>query len=157
MARISKHITYKEATKSNTATKFGIDNTPGKIELKKMKKTAKSIFEPLREYFNVPIAITSFFRSGKLNKKIGGSKCSQHRTGEAMDIDADVYGKVSNKQVFKYIRDNLLFDQLISEYPDKNGNPRWVHVSYDYNRDNRREILVSYKNKFNRTKYKYHG
>lgn len=154
--KISKYISYKEAIKSNTAIKFGIDNTPNRDELKKMRKVAKSIFEPVRTYFNVPIAITSFFRSGKLNKKIGGSKTSQHRTGEAMDLDADVYNNISNKQIFKYIRDNLIFDQLISEYPDKNGNPSWVHVSYDYKGNNRREILVAYKNKFNKTKYKYY-
>lgn len=154
--KISKHITYKEATKSNTATKFGIDNTPNSEELRKMRKVAKMVFEPMRIHFGVPIAITSFFRSGKLNKKIGGSKTSQHRTGEAMDLDADVYNNITNKQIFKYIRDNLVFDQLISEYPDKNGNPSWVHVSFDYCGNNRREILVAYKNKYNRTKYKHY-
>lgn len=156
--KISKHITYKEATKSKTATKFGIDNTPNEEELRRMKKTARAVFEPVRTHFDVPIAVTSFFRSGKLNKRIGGSKTSQHRTGEAMDLDADIFDYISNSQIFKYIRDNLIFDQLICEYPDKNGNPSWVHVSYDYKGNNRREILIAYKSKFNKTKYKkYEG
>lgn len=155
MGKISKHITYKEATKSNTATKFGIENKPSKEQLKVMRKTAKKVFEPLREHFGNPIAVTSFFRSKKLNKKIGGSKTSQHLTGEAMDLDADVYNIITNRKIFNYIKDNLTFDQLIWEHGIKK-EPAWVHVSYDYNDNNRNQILVAYKNKLGKTKYKYY-
>jgi len=154
--KISKHISYKEATKSYTATKYGIDNTPNKEELKRMRKTSKNVFEPVRDYYGVPIAVTSFFRSKPLNKRIGGSKTSQHRTGEAIDIDADVYNKITNKQIFNYIRKYLIFDQLIWEFGN-DKNPEWVHVSYDYEGNNKCEVLVAYKNKLGKTKYKYYG
>lgn len=123
---ISPHITYNEAVKSQTAIRFGIDNTPNAPQLECMKLVALKIFEPLREHFGVPIGISSFFRSKKLNARIGGAKNSQHCTGEAIDIDGDIYGQVSNTEIFNWIRDNLAFDQLIREY----GTSGWVHVSY---------------------------
>lgn len=143
--KISENISYTEATKSRTAIEYNINNTPSNDILEKMKLTANKIFEPLREHFGVPIAVTSFFRSKKLNKKIGGSTTSQHCKGEALDIDADVLGLITNKQIFDYIKNNLEFDQLIWEY-GTNKEPDWVHVSYSEGR-NRCKILKAYKEK----------
>jgi len=100
--RISKHVSYYEATKSNTAIKFGIKNNPSNQQLQNMKLIAEKIFEPLRNNFNCPIGISSFFRSQQLNDKIGGATKSQHCKGEAMDLDADIFGKISNKEIFDY-------------------------------------------------------
>jgi zinc D-Ala-D-Ala carboxypeptidase len=156
--KISAHISYQEATKSRTAIKNGIDNTPDENVLEKMKLVAEKVFEPLREEMCVPIGISSFFRSKALNKKIGGSSTSSHVKGEAIDIDADMFGLITNKNIFDYIKDNLEFDQLIWEYgTDK--EPNWVHVSYREG-NNRNQILVAYKEKdwkgTYRTKYKYY-
>ena len=115
MIKISDHISYKEATRSVTALRLGIDNTPNEYQLQNMEIIAKKVFEPLREAVNAPIKINSFFRSEKLNKAIGGSTKSQHCQGRAIDID-DVYGSVSNAYMFYYIKDNLDFDQLIWEF-----------------------------------------
>jgi len=140
MRNISKHITYKEATKSRTAEAKGISNEPSSEELKAMENIAENIFEPLRAALGGnPLAITSFYRGKELNKVIGGSSRSQHCKGEAMDIDADVYNKVTNKQVFEYIRANLEFDQLIWEFGN-DSNPSWVHVSLK-NKNNRGMVL----------------
>ena len=128
MIKISDHISYKEATRSVTALRLGIDNTPNEYQLQNMEIIAKKVFEPLREAVNAPIKINSFFRSEKLNKAIGGSTKSQHCQGRAIDID-DVYGSVSNAYMFYYIKDNLDFDQLIWEF-GSDANPDWVHVSY---------------------------
>lgn len=149
---LSEHITEKEATHSATAVRLGIVNTPSAIEWENMKLVANKIFEPLRNHFNVPIGISSFYRSELLNKKIGGSKTSQHCKGEAIDIDADIYGGITNLQIFRYIKDNLEFDQLIWEYCDDAGMPQWVHVSYKCN-NNRKEILKSSKNDKGKTIY----
>jgi hypothetical protein len=138
--KISKHISYTEATKSATAQRKGIYNTPNGTELENMQTLASKIFEPIRDALgNKPIRITSFFRSRALNEMIGGSYTSQHCKGQAMDIDAD-YSHTSNKAVFMYIVDNLNFDQLIWEFGD-NLNPDWVHVSYKNEVDNRNQIL----------------
>ena len=141
MQRISKHISYKEATHSNTAIRRGIKNDPMPEQLANMMILAEKVFEPLRNHFNEPIRINSFFRSVTLNNRIGGAKSSQHTKGEAIDISA--MNGITNKQLFDYIKDNLEFDQLINEYPDSKGNPSWVHVSYTMDKPNRNKILIA--------------
>lgn len=143
---ISKNISYTEATKSITAIKRGIDNTPDCNALSNMQFVAENIFEAVRGRFCVPIAVTSFYRSPALNRAIGGSSTSQHVKGEAVDLDADVYGVITNKYIFDYIKDNLNFDQLIWEFGD-NEEPGWVHVSLKKTGVNRKQILQAYKEK----------
>lgn len=138
---ISTNISEAEAFKSIEAIKRGINNTTNdETILSNMKHVAINVFEPLRKHFNRPIGITSFFRSKLLNKAVKGASNSQHLTGEAMDIDADVYGGLSNAETFHWIKDNLEFDQLIWEFgTDK--NPEWVHVSLKRIGKNRKQIL----------------
>jgi hypothetical protein len=143
MNKISKHISYKEATFSQTATRKDIDNTPNEEVLCRMKAVAENIFEPLRAHVGGPIKINSFYRSINLNVAIGGAKSSQHTRGEAMDID-DTFGHMSNKDMFEFIKDELDFDQLIWEFGDDN-NPAWLHVSYVSSENNRRRILKASK------------
>ena len=149
MNNLSEHVSYKEATKSVTANRLGIENTPDEDIIATMKVTCKCVFEPIREHFNQPIYISSFYRSPELNTAIGGSKKSQHCKGEAIDID-DVYGDTKNSQIFEYIKDNLDYDQLIWEFGD-DQNPSWVHVSYRLG-NNRRRVLKAYKSQ-GRTRY----
>lgn len=145
MKNISKHITYKEATQSYVAIRYGIDNDPEEHQLRNMIMLAEMVFEPLRAFFNRPIGITSFYRSSALNSKLKGSRTSQHmaNNGAAIDLDGDIYGGVTNKELFDYIRLNLNFDQLISEFPDRESNPAWVHVSYKQF-GNRRQVLEAH-------------
>jgi len=159
--KISTNISYTEATKSITAIQKTIDNTPDTIALSNMRYIAENIFEVIRVRFCVPIAVSSFYRSPELNKEIGGSSNSQHVKGEAMDIDADIYGVITNKYIFDFIKDNLQFDQLIWEFGD-DKEPEWVHVSLTRCSENRKQILQAYKKKNWRgaytTKYKvYEG
>jgi len=144
---ISKHITYKELIKSNTATRLGISNEPTKEHLDNLKRVVNNIFEPLRCHFNVPIGISSAYRSKELNKAVNGSKTSQHCLGEALDIDADIFGKLTNSDIFHFIKDNLDFDQLIWEYGN-DLNPNWVHASFTNSRPNRKIILRAVKGKY---------
>lgn len=137
---ISKYITLTEATKSQTAVRLGIDNTPNLDQLAAMQTVAEKVFDRVREHFKTRIAVTSFFRCHALNKAIGGATNSQHTSGEAMDIDADVYGVIRNVEVFNYIKDNLQFDQLIWEF-GTNENPDWVHVSFTATSFNRNQIF----------------
>tara|TARA_R100000908_G_C3739236_1_gene136209 strand:- start:428 stop:883 length:456 start_codon:yes stop_codon:yes gene_type:complete len=148
---ISEHISKKEATFSATATRRGIDNTPGEYELQNMELIAEKVFEPLRKYVNGPIKINSFYRSEELNKAIGGSSRSQHCQGRAMDLD-DTYGYMSNADMYNYIKDNLDFDQMIWEFGTEE-NPDWVHVSYVDADSNRKRCLQAYKED-GKTKYK---
>ena len=143
MNNISPHITYREAIKSNTALRLNIDNSPSEYEISNMRTLANKVFEPLREWAGGPIKINSMFRCPELNSAIGGSSRSQHCEGRAMDID-DVYGHKTNAEMFKYIKENLDFDQMIWEFGD-DDNPDWVHVSYKNERDNRNKCLKAYK------------
>ena len=129
MENISKNISYKEATHSNTAKARKIDNTPDADTIVRMKLVAEKCFQPLREWYGKPIKINSFYRSEKLNIAIGGAKKSQHIKGEAIDLTA---GSVEeNRKLYDWICDNLEFDQAIWEY-----GGRWIHISYKMN-DNR--------------------
>tara|TARA_B100000963_G_scaffold114224_1_gene99465 strand:+ start:25418 stop:25882 length:465 start_codon:yes stop_codon:yes gene_type:complete len=149
MVKISDHITLKEALRSNTARRLGIENMPDNDTLITMQITAEHIFEPLRNNFNEPIYISSFYRSPELNTAIGGSSRSQHCLGEAIDID-DVYSKANNADFFNYIKDKLEFDQLIWEFGD-NEQPDWVHVSYRLAK-NRMNVLKAIREN-GKTKY----
>ena len=149
--KISEHISYKEATRSATALRLGIDNTPNEYQLQNMELIAKNVFEPLRKAVGGAIKINSFFRCEDLNKAIGGSSRSQHCQGRAIDVD-DNYGHMSNNDMYKYIKENLDFDQLIFEFPDENGNASWIHVSYVDADSNRKRCLKAIKEN-GKTKY----
>ena len=151
--QLSEHLTLAEVTKSQTATRLGIDNTPTIDHMESLRAVAKKVFEPIRNRFGVPIAVTSGYRSKALNEAIRGSRSSQHCKGQALDIDADVYGRVTNAEIFHYIKDHIDFDQLIWEFGD-DKNPDWVHVSYVERNANRGEILIAYREN-GRTRYKH--
>ena len=147
---ISKHISNKESVYSRTALRKGIDNTPTEEHKENMIKLAEEVFEPLRAYVGGPIKINSFYRSPELNKAIGGSSKSQHCNGQAIDID-DTFGRMSNAEMYEFIKQNLDFDQMIWEFGDKD-NPDWVHVSYVSPKENRNRCLKAYKEN-GKTKY----
>ena len=147
---ISKHISEKEATKSITALRLGIDNTPNGVTISNMKLLAEKVFEPLREWVGGPIKINSFYRSIALNEAIGGSSRSQHCQGRAIDID-DIYGHKTNKEMFEYVKENLDFEQMIYEFGSET-NPDWVHISYVSQDKNRNKILKAVRDD-GKTKY----
>jgi len=143
--KLSEFVKLKEVTKSDTAIRAGIDNSPTEEHLDNLKTLCTKVFDPLRKHFNRPIGISSGYRSKALNEAVkGASLTSQHCKGEAIDIDADIFDNITNKELFNYIKDNLEFDQLIYEYPNKNGEPAWIHVSYNEGK-NRKQILIAYK------------
>jgi zinc D-Ala-D-Ala carboxypeptidase len=128
--KISPNLNLAEITRSDTAKRHGIDNTPTAEHLENFKLLADKVFEPIREHFKTPIFISSGYRSKALNSFIKGSSSSQHCTGQAIDIDMDgSNGEVTNRMVFDFIKNKLDFDQLIWEF-GTDFNPDWVHVSY---------------------------
>jgi len=141
MTQISKHLTLEELCHSETAIKLGIVNVPNQLQTENLKTLALKVFEPVREHFGVPIHISSGYRIMNLNQAIKGSITSQHCKGEAIDIDMKG-DKVTNAQIFHWIKDNLKYDQLIWEFGDKK-NPDWIHVSYT--KENRQQTLRAVK------------
>jgi len=140
--QLSEHLSLAEVTNSDTAKRLGIDNSPTPNHLANLKLTAERIFEPIRIYFNKPIHVSSGYRSAALNAATPGSSLtSQHCSGEALDLDQDgqPYG-ITNVMVFNYIKDNMVFDQLIWEY-GTSFSPDWVHVSWESTGTQRKQIL----------------
>ena len=128
MVRLSENFLLSEYTKSQTATRKGIDNTPGSIHLDNAQALFTNVVQKIRDKFGVTI-ITSGYRSGDLNYAIGGSNTSQHCKGQAVDIECP---GTPNYDVAKWIEDNLEFDQLILEFYKKDDPAGgWVHVSYN--------------------------
>ena len=150
MKKISKHISYKEATHSNYAKQHKITNKPKEEHIENMELLAEKVFEPLREWVGCPIRVNSMFRSEKLNTALKGSKTSSHLKGQAMDITSMACEKEdckSNLDMFHWIKDNLDFDQLIWEF---GSEPKWLHVSYNKDK-NRKQVLVTKKQGVYRT------
>ena len=140
---LSENFTLKEFTKSTTARRNDIDNTPRAEHLDNAVALFVNVVQKVRNHFGRTV-INSGYRSPELNEKVGGSSKSQHCHGQAADIECPGY---SNYEVAKWIEDSLEYDQLILEFytpgiPDSG----WVHVSYVNDRfGNRRKSLTAMK------------
>ena len=132
---LSAHVTLAEFENSPTATTHGINNKMSLSQIESAKLLCENVFEPLRIHLNIPIKISSGYRSPQLNKMIKGSLSSQHCKAEAIDIKIDAKG-------FHFIKDKLEFDQLIWEFGNEE-NPSWVHVSFSSK--NRKQVLKATK------------
>ena len=138
--RLSKNFALKELTRSSTAERLRVDNSPNDYHLVNMTHLAINILQPIRDNFGV-ITINSGYRSPALNAKVGGSKTSQHCNGQAADFEST---KISNPDLAKWISENLIFDQLILEFYDGvDPNSGWVHCSYVLDGSNRSKAMTA--------------
>lgn len=139
------HFTLQEMTKSATATRLGIDNTPDALVKYNLTALIDNILDPLREAWGAPIIVTSGYRCPRLNKAVGGAANSQHTKGEAADIRSLSDSRADNMRLLKLLLCmGLPYDQVICEYPDAQGRPDWIHVSYSRKR-NRGSKLTAIK------------
>lgn len=139
---LSKSFTLNELTKSQEATRLGIDNTPNEEQIQNLKILCEKILQPLRDFYGMPVSISSGYRSVALCEAIGSSSKSQHTKGEAADFE--IFG-VPNKEVAEFIVKNLEYDQCILEFWNENEpNSGWVHCSYSSN-GNRMQYLKAEK------------
>ena len=129
---LSEHFSLEELTRSETAARKGIDNTPPPDAVVALRMLATQVLEPLREAYGKPITVNSGYRSPELNRVVGGVPSSQHTRGEAADLSA---GSVEENGILFDLAKGLSFDQLIWE----NGGA-WVHVSFSNTR-NRGQVL----------------
>ena len=150
--KLSDNFSLHEFTRSQTATRHGIDNTPSKEIIGNLQSLCLGVLQPVRQYFQKPMIISSGYRCVELNIKIGGSVTSQHVQGQAADIEVL---EVSNLELSDWINKNLSFDQLILEFhnPDEDPHSGWVHVSFNSD-NNRHEYKEAYKNEEGKTRYR---
>lgn len=138
--QLSNNFSLRELTKSDTAIRLGLDNTPNEDQIENLRNLTLKVLQPARDWFGLPIVVPSGFRSGELNRSINGAANSQHLKGQAADIECI---GISNYELACWIRDNCEFDQLILEYyTPGDENSGWVHVSYVTDRPNRNEVLT---------------
>lgn len=133
-----KYFTLNELTRSDTASRMKIDNTPTAEAVKNLTALVDNVLDPLREMYGKPIYISSGYRCQRLNKAVGGVAGSQHKTGQAADINQR--SREENARIFKLIEENFDFDQLLWE----NGG-QWVHVSFRADGKNRRQVKRLWK------------
>jgi len=126
---LSANFTLKELTKSDTATRLGIDNTPDEAVIESLKLLCENVLQPVRDHFGKSVTVNSGYRSPESNAAVGGSKTSDHCKGQAADIEID---GISNPDLAHWIMDNCDYTQLILEfYTQGQPNSGWVHVSFD--------------------------
>ena len=136
--KLTEHFTLSEFVRSETATNKNIDNMPTPDVVDNLRNLCSNVLEPARVSFCAPIYITSGYRCPALNKAVGGKPTSQHLRGEAADLQ--VRGIENLRKLYKLIRDNGVFDQLLYE---SNGATKWIHVSYKSS-GNRRQAIGNY-------------
>lgn len=138
--KLGKYFSLAELTRSQTALRRGIDNTPNKEQIENLEDLVFHVLDPIRTHFRLPVSVNSGFRCLDLNEALGSKPTSQHTQGKAADIEIPT---MDNLELAKWIRDNMDFDQLILEFHTI-GNPRsgWVHVSWENKDKNRRQVLT---------------
>jgi zinc D-Ala-D-Ala carboxypeptidase len=141
--KLTENFSLNELTKSQTAERKGIDNTPSAEHQENLKSLCEMILQPIRDHFGQVVSVSSGYRSPELCIAIGSKTTSQHAKGQASDFE--IFG-ISNKELADYIDQNLDYDQLILEYwkGEDEPNSGWVHCSYT-NGNNRKQYLRAYK------------
>jgi zinc D-Ala-D-Ala carboxypeptidase len=146
---LTENFSLNELTKSQTAARKGIDNTPSPTHQANLKSLCTHVLQPIRDHFSKVVSVSSGYRSQELCLAIGSKITSQHAKGEAADFE--IFG-VSNKELADYIHEHLDYDQLILEYwKESDPNSGWVHCSFSEG-NNRRQYLKAYKEN-GKTKY----
>ena len=147
--KLTANFSLNELTKSQTAERKGIDNTPSTEHQENLKKLCENVLQPMRDHFEQVVSVSSGYRSPELCTAIGSKITSQHARGEAADFE--IFG-LSNKELADWIHYNTNYDQLILEYwKESDPNSGWVHCSYSES-NNRRQYLRAYKEN-GKTKY----
>ena len=142
MTQLTKNFSLAELTKSETALRHDMDNTPGAAEIANLTELAGKVLQPVRDHFGKGVKVNSGFRHPEVNAKVGGSKTSDHCKGQAADIEIP---GVPNAELAEWIKDNLEFRQLILEFytpgiPDSG----WVHVSF-VDGDKKKQVMTATK------------
>lgn len=148
-----KHFTLSEFTRSDTARKKSLDNTPTAEHRANLDEMVGELLDPLREAWAIRCAneqwgtpalrVTSGYRGFRLNAAVGGSTTSAHCVGFAADL---VPGNSRLREFKAFCREFLkgrAFDQMISEEENATGTPQWIHIGYKNRQGGQRRQLLT--------------
>lgn len=138
--QLSENFYLSELIRSQTAERLRLDNTPNQEIVNNLKQLTKNILQPIRDYFNLPVVISSGYRSLSVNNAVGSSPKSQHILGQAADFEIP---SIDNFLLASWIKDNLNYDQLILEFYT-GSNSGWIHVGYSPNHKNQELTINKY-------------
>ena len=140
--KLTPNFTLSEMTKSDTALRLDMDNTPNAVQVENLKTLCEKVLQPVRDHFGKGVKVNSGFRHPQVNAAVGGSKTSDHCKGMAADIEIP---GIANGDLAQWIVDNLEFRQVILEfYTPGVSDSGWVHVSFNPE-DNKKQVLTAAK------------
>lgn len=136
----SEFFTLHELTKSSTASKYHIDNSPSDEIIRNLQYGVDMVLDPLRRLYAKPIIITSGYRSIELNKRVGGVSNSWHTQGNAADIH--VASQTEATKIFCILQKLPSVDTALFEH-SKSG--QWLHVQWNMSKTPRHHFNFNFK------------
>lgn len=136
----SDFFTLEEFTRSSTAKRLKIDNTPSYEVIRNIEYGVQMVLDPLRRMLQTPITITSGYRCSALNKAVGGVSNSWHTKGNAADIR--VKDEEEAKAIFQILKTLPSVDTVLFEH---SANSIWMHVQWDMERIPRHHYNFNYQ------------
>ena len=125
---IMKYFSISEMTRSDTARRLGIDNTPSDKIKNNLTLFIEKVLDPIREDWGSPIIVSSGYRCPELNKAVGGVKTSGHLYGFCADLQVKGDLRKFSNFVIEWMKEHQMkFDQIIWE---KSGNVTWLHFCW---------------------------
>ena len=123
-----KYFSIDEMTRSDTARRLGIDNTPSDSIKKNLTLFIEKVLDPIREDWGSPIIVSSGYRCPELNKAVGGVKTSGHMYGFCADLQVKGDLRKFSNFVIEWMKEHQMkWDQIIWE---KSGNVTWLHFCW---------------------------
>lgn len=138
----SDFFTLEEFTRSSTAKRLKIDNTPNDNIIRNIQYGVQMVLDPLRRIHQAPIIITSGYRCAALNKAVGGVANSWHTKGNAADIR--VKNEEEAKAIFQTLKTLPSVDTVLFEH---SATSIWMHVQWDMTRTPRHHFNFNFQAK----------
>ena len=138
----SDFFTLEEFTRSTTAKRLKIDNTPDDVVIQNIQYGVQMVLDPLRRILQTPIIITSGYRCAKLNKAVGGVANSWHTKGNAADLR--IKDEEEAKAIFQILKTLPSVDTVLFEH---STTAIWIHVQWDMERTPRHHFNFNYQAK----------
>lgn len=135
----SEFFTLRELTKSSTATKYHIDNTPTEDIVRNLQYGVGMVLDPLRRLYGKPIVITSGYRCPELNQKVGGVANSWHTQGNAADIH--VTSRTEATRIFSILQKIPSVDTALFEH---STSGQWLHVQWNMHKTPRHHFNFNF-------------